>query len=110
MLATLLLTALSLAPAAQDKKTEPKSPTAKVDLFAAEDFYKKQAGKEQEFTGQLARVQRDKNVAGFGRFNPHRLIVIVHVEVTVEVEQGGKKTTEKRFVPEQRTYEVYIAG
>ena len=41
------------------------------DLFAKEDWYKGQPGKEQTFEGVLQRARRGG--AGFGRFNPYRL-------------------------------------
>ena len=54
MVATLLLTLLSGLPNVQaaqpgDKKEGPK----KVEIFAAEDFYKQEKAQEQEFVGHL---------------------------------------------------------
>ena len=48
-------------------------PPARRELFAAEPWYKGMEGKEQTFIGTLSRVDRGKDVVGFGRFNPYRL-------------------------------------
>ena len=63
LLALLLTGAASTGPA-------PDVPPTK-ELFAKEDWYKGQPGKEQAFEGVLLRARRGG--AGFGRFNPYRL-------------------------------------
>ena len=71
-LLTLLLSgALAAAPAPADKADPP----AQRELFAKEDWYKNQAGKEETFEGTLQRIERPKGVVGFGRFNPYRLVM-----------------------------------
>jgi hypothetical protein len=76
-----------LAPAAdQPAKADPP---AKMELFAKEDWYKGQAGKEETFTGTLEKLDRGKNVVGFGRFNPYRLTM---------TDSAGKKTVREVYV------------
>lgn len=86
MLTTLLL--LAFLPGAEDRKPDPSKddPPAKKELFAAEDWYKGQEGKEQEFVGVL---EKSKNAGriGFGRNNPYRLVMKGDVR---EVYIGGK--------------------
>jgi hypothetical protein len=67
MLAALILT---LAAGVADPAKEP---APKLDLFAKEDWYKKQDGKEQEFVGVLEKVKTGG--VGFGRMNPYRLVM-----------------------------------
>jgi hypothetical protein len=70
---------------------EGKEPPLKLELFAKEDWYKSQAGKEQSFTGVLRKVERGKGVAGFGRFNPYTLDIDTEGERhTRAVYVGGK--------------------
>jgi hypothetical protein len=68
---TTFLTATLLAPLAADK-TEPP---AKLELFAAEKWYRDQKGKEEEFVGVLHFKDRPKDTVGFDRFNPYTLDV-----------------------------------
>jgi hypothetical protein len=68
MLATLVLT---LAVGAAEPPA--KEPAAKLELFAKEDWYKEQKGKEEDFVGVLEKVKRDG--VGFGRFNPYRFVM-----------------------------------
>jgi len=86
MLNTLLLLAV-LSPA-EDKKPDPSKndPPAKKELFAAEDWYKGQEGKEQDFVGVLEKSKAAGRV-GFGRNNPYRLVMKKDVR---EVYIGGK--------------------
>src|SRR5262249_17493086 len=79
MLATLMTAVLAVAAA---------DPPAKVELFAKEERYKTQAGKEEEFVGVLNFTDRGKNVVGFGRFNPY----------TLEMTKGDKKTIREVYV------------
>jgi hypothetical protein len=83
----LWLTVLLIAAPALDDKSDPpkKEPAAKKDLFAAEQWYKDQDGKEMEFTGKLERVKGGG--IGFGRMNPYRLVM---KDDTREVYIGGK--------------------
>ncbi len=66
-LLTLLLGAAVAAPA------EKAEPPAKKELFANEDWYKNQKGKEEMFEGTLE-FKEQKGV-GFGRYNPYRLVM-----------------------------------
>src|SRR4051812_43772184 len=86
MVHTLLL--LALFSPAQDRKPDPSKdePAAKKELFAAEDWYKNQEGKEQEFVGVLEKSKQAGRV-GFGRMNPYRLVMKNDVR---EVYIGGK--------------------
>src|SRR5262245_39816535 len=81
MLTALLLT-FALDP------PEGKEPPLKLELFAKEDWYKSQPGKEQSFTGVLNKAERGKGVVGFGRFNPYTLVM----------ESEGKKDTREVYV------------
>jgi hypothetical protein len=78
---TSLFVMLAVGPATLDKG-EP----ATKELFAGEEWYKKQAGKEQDFVGTLEKVDRGGRV-GFGRSNPYRLKMKGD---TREVYVGGK--------------------
>jgi hypothetical protein len=80
MLSVMLLS-LTVAVAEQPVKEPP----AKLELFAAEDWYRGQKGKEEEFVGVLERVK--EGGVGFGRFNPYRLRMEKEVR---EVYVGGK--------------------
>ncbi len=82
-----ILLALTL-PLSQEKKPDPSKddPAAKKELFAAEEWYKTQEGKEQEFVGVLEK-SKDAGRIGFGRMNPYRLIMKNDVR---EVYIGGK--------------------
>jgi hypothetical protein len=50
-----------------------KEPPAKKELFAKEEWYKNEKGKEEDFTGILKYTPPPKGVVGFGRTNPFRL-------------------------------------
>src|SRR5262245_5796041 len=82
-----VLLALTLS-AVEDKKPDPSKndPPAKKELFAAEEWYKNQEGKEQEFVGVLEK-SKDAGKIGFGRNNPYRLVMKGDVR---EVYIGGK--------------------
>jgi hypothetical protein len=86
MLTTLLMAAILPYPA--DKVADPpkNDPPAKKELFAKEEWYKKQEGKEQEFVGVLEK-SKDAGRIGFGRMNPYRLVMKGD---TREVYIGGK--------------------
>jgi hypothetical protein len=86
MLTTLLMTLL--VPVGQDKKADPSKddPPGKKELFAKEDWYRSQEGKEQEFVGVLEK-SKDAGGIGFGRMNPYRLVMKGD---TREVYVGGK--------------------
>ena len=61
-------------------------------LFADEDWYKGQHGKEQSFEGILKYKPRDKGALSFGRYNPFVLHMIVASKPTFrEVYVGGKE-------------------
>ena len=84
-------------------------PFEKVEIFAAEDFYKQEKAKEQEFVGQIQRADKGGK-AGFGRFNPYRLMVITYQDVSKETIVNGKVVRETVKVPYATVYEIYIAG
>jgi hypothetical protein len=67
-----MLKTLTLAVAVVLLAPVPEGPE-EVVLFAKEDWYKGQAGKEQEFVGILTKFENPR--AGFNRFNPYRLII-----------------------------------
>jgi len=77
--ASLLLLTLA-APGDKDK-------TGALELFAAEDWYKTQAGKEMDFVGVVRRADKKGGAIGFGRFNPFRLEMD---KDTREIYIGGK--------------------
>jgi hypothetical protein len=108
MLAALLLTALSVVPAAQpDVK---KDPPQKLELFAREDWYKNQKASEQDFVGVLGKVEMKKGVVGLGRFNPYRLEYTQYKKVVVSVEINGKTVLREELVPEKVVREIYLGG
>jgi hypothetical protein len=75
------------AVAAEEKKDDPP---AKKELFAKEDWYKGQQGKEQDFVGVLQKEKGGGDI-GFGRFNPYRLEMTIDGKKAVrEVYIGGK--------------------
>lgn len=74
MWATWLLGGLTGLTAAGTDTAAPEPP-GRRELFAREGWYRGQAGKEQVFAGVLQRAERGKGVAGFGRFNPYRLVM-----------------------------------
>jgi hypothetical protein len=85
------------------------APPAKKELFAKEDWYKGEKGKEQDFVGTLQKVDGGGGV-GFGRFNPYRLEMMVEVTVEVPVEVDGKTVIKKEKRTEKQTREVYVGG
>ena len=110
MLTTLMLTLLTGLTGAQAPPIgEKQDPPKKVEIFAAEDFYKQEKAKEQEFVGQIQRADKGGK-AGFGRFNPYRLMVITYQDVTKETIVNGKVVRETVKVPYATVYEIYIAG
>ncbi len=84
------LIAAGSALAAEDRPEKAaggqKPAKAKV-LFANEEFYLSQAGKEQAFEGVLSKVRRAGGGIGFARFNPFRLTM---KKGTREVYIGGR--------------------
>src|SRR4051794_38008448 len=86
MLTPLLLTLTLAGPPADTAATAKKELPARKELFAGEDWYRNQEGKEQDFVGVLERADRGGRV-GFGRFNPYRLKMEGDVR---EVYVGGK--------------------
>ena len=74
-----------------------KEPPAKKELFAKEDWYKGQPGKEQDFVGVLRYAPRGKGAVGFGRFNPFRL-EFEGKNGFREVYVGGKEDLLKDYV------------
>jgi len=68
-----------------------------VELFAAEAWYKDQAGKEQDFTGLVVELARNGRV-GFGRNNPYRLLIEGDKRDLREVYVGGKPDALRAFV------------
>jgi hypothetical protein len=90
-----LILSLTLG-ATLDTRADPSKndPPKKKELFAGEEWYKNQEGKEQEFVGVLKKADRGGRV-GFGRFNPYRLEMKGGVR---EVYIGGKPDILKEFV------------
>jgi hypothetical protein len=86
MLAT-LTTALLLAATADPAKADKDGPAPKLELFAKEDWYKDQKGKEDDFVGVL-QFKDPKGAVGFGRVNPYTLVM----------GDGDKKTTREVYV------------
>ena len=86
--ATLLVSFSFAAPASVDPPVKEAEPTSKKELFAKEDFYKSQEGKEQDFVGILKYTPPAEGVIGFGRTNPYRL----------------------EFTTEKGSREVYVGG
>jgi hypothetical protein len=80
-----MLFSLAFAASLTGPGADPEPP-GKKELFAGEDWYRAQEGKEQEFVGVLRYTPRAKDVVGFGRFNPYRL------------EMGGKPGTREVYV------------
>src|SRR6266513_567826 len=94
MVATVLLTLLSgladvQAAQAGDRKDGPK----KVEIFAAEDFYKQEKTKEQEFVGQLLHMSGKIKDDGLNR--PTRLGIMEYREETRKVQVEGKIIEQK---------------
>ncbi|HYT93589.1 MAG TPA: hypothetical protein VEL76_33025, partial [Gemmataceae bacterium] len=75
MMFALVMTVLTGLPAGEAAARQKESPPAKKELFANEGWYKSQKGEEQAFVGVLQKIDRGKGVAGFGRFNPYRLVM-----------------------------------
>jgi hypothetical protein len=102
-----LCTPFAVAAPAPDVKDDPP---AKKELFAKEDWYKDQKGKEATFEGVL---QKKKGGGGIGvvqRFNPYQLVTTVTVNVVVEENVNG--VIIKKFVPETRmtARDIYVGG
>jgi hypothetical protein len=108
----------AVAPAPEGKDNPP----AKKELFAKEDWYKDQKGKEETFNGTL---QKKKDAGGIGvvqRFNPYQLVATITVNApvteTVEVAENvngvivKKTVVVTRLVPETRmtARDVYVGG
>ncbi len=65
-----------------------------IELFAKEDWYKGQDGKEGLFEGELQAID-PKGKVGFGRFNPYRLVM---AKQSREVYVGGKPDILKPYI------------
>lgn len=89
---TALLWAALAAPAAEPEK----GPAAKKELFAKEDWYTGEKGKEADFTGVLKYNPPAKGRVGFGRHNPFRLEMGGKAGVR-EVYVGGKDDLLKAY-------------
>ena len=90
MFTSIVFAAMLTAPTADGK------PDAKKELFAKEDWYKDQAGKETDFVGVLKYAPRAKGVVGFGRFNAYRLEMGEKLGVR-EVYVGGMEEILKAY-------------
>src|SRR5947209_2564292 len=106
MVAALLLTLLSGW--ANVQAGDSKDASKKVAIFAAEDFYKQEKAKEQEFVGQLLHMSNKIKDDGLGR--PTRLGIVEFREETRRVQAGGKVVEEKVKVPVLNPVPVYVAG
>src|SRR5688572_22854622 len=91
MFASIILASLTAAPGLADPE-----PAAKKELFAREDWYKSEKGKEQDFVGVLKYMPRAKGVVGFGRFNPYKLEFTTEKGFR-EVYVGGKEDILKEY-------------
>jgi PrcB C-terminal len=100
MFSTIVLASLTALPAFADPE-----PTVKKELFAKEDWYKSEKGKEQDFVGVLKYTPRAKGVVGFGRFNPYKLEFTTEKGFR-EVYVGGKEDILKDYAGKK----VKIAG
>jgi hypothetical protein len=93
---------------ASEKPTGDNLPARKV-LFAQEEWYRTQPGKEQDFVGVLEKVKGAGGI-GFGRFNPYRLVMtVVEKRKVKEIVDGRvveKEVTEQKKV----TREVHVGG
>lgn len=87
---TTILCATLFAPALADPAP------AKKELFAKEDWYRSEKGKEQDFVGILKYSPRAKGVVGFGRFNPYQLLLTPAKDMR-EVYVGGKEDILKEY-------------
>src|SRR5262249_41672249 len=94
-----MMTSLLLAVLAVPAAEPAEEPPAKLELFAGEDWYKGQKGKEADFVGVLMFKERPKDVVGFGRFNPYTLVMTDGAKTTVrEVYVGGKPELLKPYI------------
>lgn len=91
MFTTVIWASLTVAPGLADAE-----PAAKKELFAREDWYKNEKGKEQDFVGVLKYAPRAKGVVGFGRFNPYKLEFTAE-KGSREVYVGGKEDILKEY-------------
>jgi hypothetical protein len=87
-----MLTSVLLALACAAPAEAPKGPVPPArELFAKEDFYKSQKGKEQDFVGSLRFEGMPDGVVGIGRYNPYKLDMVEKGKKDVrEVYVGGK--------------------
>jgi hypothetical protein len=94
-----MMTSLVLAVLTVPAAEPAKEPPAKLELFATEDWYKSQKGKEADFVGVLMFKERPKDVVGFDRFNPYTLVMTDGTKTTVrEVYVGGKPELLKPYI------------
>jgi hypothetical protein len=94
MFTTLL--SMNLLFAGADPQPMKKEPPAKKELFAKEDWYQSQEGKEQEWVGVLKYSPREEGVIGFGRFNAYTLELADKKGIR-EVYVGGKEEILKEY-------------
>jgi hypothetical protein len=91
-----LLASLTVFEAAEEAKKVELA--AKKELFADQDWYKDQKGKEASFTGKLIYKPQPKGTVGFGRYNDFRLEMTVKGKKEVrEVYVGGKPDLLKAY-------------
>lgn len=97
----LLILSLALAESPVKDKAGAEPP-AKKELFAREDWYKEQKGKEETFTGTLRYKPREG--VGIGRYNPFTLEMEVKGKKDVrEVYVGGKDDALKAYAGKKVT-------
>src|SRR5262245_50854432 len=85
----LLLALLAWGPAAPGDPKAKEEPPATKELFANEDWYKGEKGKEEAFVGVLEKAA--ERAKGFGRHNPYRLVMTRDGKESVrEVYVGAK--------------------
>jgi hypothetical protein len=91
MWTALVVSLVFAAPPSKDAPPPGETP-AKRELFAAEEWYKKQKGEERSFVGLLERMPGSgPGTVGFARTNPYRLVMEEKDKKSVrEIHVGGK--------------------
>jgi hypothetical protein len=75
---------------AVEEAAKSGEPPQKKELFAQEDWYKSQPGKEQTFVGVVQKAAGGG--IGFGRFNPYRLVMTAgKLKEVREIYIGGQQ-------------------
>ncbi len=89
---TALVVSLMFAAPPSKEAPAPKETPTKRELFAAEEWYKKQKGEERAFVGLLERAPGSgPGTVGFARSNPYRLVMEEKDKKSVrEVHVSGK--------------------